>query len=192
MPRPTTIDNYNSVNEHMDRLCARFDVQEDMDVFTPLTPESKYGQPFQVFIRPNDRRKTKRERTLGRIRVCMDASRNLNDFGPKWSFRYADISQVTRMLTKDCFCASIDLSDFYLNIPLARESRRFCTFTDRREGGFRSYKYVLFGLANAPAWASVISSELCEMFRAAGVSRCSAYIDDIICMGATREECQAH
>ena len=86
----------------------------------------------------------------------MDASRNLNDFGPKWGFRYADISHVTRMLTKDCFCASIDYSDLYLNIPLARESRHFCTFADPRGGGFRSYKYVPFGLANAPAWASVI------------------------------------
>ena len=61
-----------------------------------------------------------------------------------------------------------------------------------RGGGFRSYRYVPFGLSNAPAWASAISSELCDMFRAAGVLRCNAYIDDVICMGETREECQRH
>ena len=70
-------------------------------MFTPLTPESEYGQPLQVVIRPKDRRKAKRNKTPVKIRVCMDASRNLNDFGPKWRFRYADISHVTRMLTKD-------------------------------------------------------------------------------------------
>ena len=49
---------------------------------------------------------------------------------------------------------------------------------------------MLFGLANAPAWASAISLKLYVIICKAGVMRCSAYIDDVICMGDTFEECQ--
>ena len=63
-------------------------------------------------------------------------------------------------------------------------------FWDPRGGGIRSFKFIPFGLSNAPDWASAISLELCMMFREAGVLRCSAYIDDVICMGETFDECQ--
>ena len=111
-------------------MVERFDELEGMDIFTPLRPDSEYSQPLQAVVRPKDKRKSKRTGKPVKIRVCMDASRNLNDFGPKWSFRYSDISQVTRMLTKDCYCAVIDFSKFYLTLPLARASRKFCSFED--------------------------------------------------------------
>jgi hypothetical protein len=190
VPPKSVIDNYVSVREHKQRVCERYDELTDLGIFTPLRPSTDYAQPLQVVIRPKDKRKAKKRKEPVKIRVCMDASRNLNDFGPKWSFRYSDMSHVTRMLTKGCFCAAIDLSNFYLTIPLARASRKYCSFRDPRGGGFRSFKFVPFGLSNAPAWASAISSELCMMFRKAGVLRCSAYIDDVICVDEIFEECQ--
>ena len=136
VPPKSVVDNYVLVREHKQRVCECYDELTDLGIFTPLSPSADCAQRLQVVIRPKYKRKAKKRNEPVKIRVCLDASRNLNNFGPKWSFRYSDMSHVTRMLTKGCFCAAIDLSNFHLTILLARESQNFCTFRDPRGGSF--------------------------------------------------------
>ena len=77
----------------------------------------------------------------------------------------------------------------------------------RRKGGFRGtsngaaggrdasrrYKKYLgcpFGIKVMPAFASFISGEICRMLRSFGVARCVYYIDDLLIVADSAEECQ--
>ena len=188
-PPSHRFDNYKSVTEHLPTVQARFQKLDNMGVFTSPVTDPTYSQPLQAVVRPRDVRKSLLTGKPPKVRVCMDASRNLNGFSKPWKFRYADTRHVTSLLSPNCYIAVIDFSNWYLTLPLARASRKFTTFCDPRDGKYRQYKYVPFGVSSAPAWASVVSGELCKMFQHAGVSRCSAYIDDVIIVSDSKQEC---
>ena len=45
---------------------------------------------------------------------------------------------------------------------------------------FRQLLAVAFELKSAPAWASIVSGELCKIFRSFGINVAGVYIDDIL------------
>ena len=45
---------------------------------------------------------------------------------------------------------------------------------------FRHLLAVAFGLKSVPAWASIVSAELCRIFRSFGINVAGVYIEDIL------------
>ena len=63
---------------------------------------------------------TRRSLATGEIayRVCFDASRELNERIEKWPIRYADLRHILMLMRDNDWVSSIDLSSFYLHMPL--------------------------------------------------------------------------
>lgn len=191
IPPKRRFKNYLSIREHLRTVRANFDTLDAMGVFSaPLSKAPPWSAPLQAVVRPKDARKSKETGLPPKVRVCIDLSRNYNDSSVKWPFRYSTVDDICGLMTDGCYMACLDLRKFYLYLPLHPSMSKYHTFQDPRDGRYRQYRRVAFGNANAPAWASAVSSELCNMLRDAGVPRCAAYIDDVFICADTREECQ--
>ena len=56
---------------------------------------------------------------------------------------------------------------------------------------YRYLRSVAFGLKSAPAYASMVSAELARILRSFGVTVAGVYIDDMLIVASSREECLA-
>ena len=116
----------------------------------------------------------------GRVRLCVDL-RQVNKAVIANSFPLPRIDEVFHKTNGSKVFSKIDLSDAYLQLPLAEESRNLTAFTSH-EGIFR-YRRVCFGLASAPsAFQAMMETIFKEM------SGIIVYIDDIIIHTFTAEE----
>ena len=188
-------DNYKSVMEEKLAVCRALDKMDDMDVFSEPVSEIAPNTstfPLQAAVRRRDRLRMALTGQPYKARVCSDLSRNFNEFSPSWKFVYSGIDQVCEMLTPGCWMAVLDLESFFPQLPIHPNSYKYMWFKDPRDNQYRHFKRVPFGARLAPAWASVVSSELCHVLRKRGVSRCNAFVDDIIVIGDTQEECALH
>ena len=57
---------------------------------------------------------------------------------------------------------------------------------------FRQLLAVAFGLKSAPAWASLVSGELCRILESFGIDVAGVYIDDILIRAITKCKCKEH
>ena len=83
----------------------------------------------------------------------------------------------------------IDLKDAYFHIPVARRFRRLLRFGWR--GKLYQYLVIPFGLCVAPWLFTRVTSPLKAWLRAR-VIRSIFYLDDILVVGSSREECLAN
>ena len=192
-PRDRSFDNYDSIEEHFDEVCADFDTLESLGVLgPPLVSAPASTVPLQVVTRPRDRM---RHRELGvplKVRICLDCSRNLNDHLPDWKFRYDAADHVCSLLSPGDWLSVIDISKYYLRLPVHPSSRKFFTVRDPRDGSYRQYHRVPFGHKNAPAFASLFSAELsCILRHELGID-VSAYIDDFLFVSSSAAEGDRH
>ena len=101
-------------------------------------------------------------------------------------FNLENHKTVIRLLTKDCFLASIDLTNAYYLIPIRPEDRKFLRF--RLEGVLYEFNCLPFGLSSAPYVFTKILKHFLAKIRADGF-KSVAYLDDILVLGDTRDEC---
>jgi len=194
-PPVKVFKNYKSIHQDdtkqpvIDKLRAL----DDYGVFTPGSPTLPINTstvPLQAVVREKDSIKTAKLGVPLKVRVCLDFSKNLNDFAPDWKFRYAGLESVVPMLSKGCYIAILDLEKFFLQLPTHRSRWQFQHFFDPATQQFRAYRRCPFGFKLTPAFASAISSEVCAILRHLGVRQCSCFIDDIIIVNETKEGCQ--
>ena len=200
-PPVQQFDNYDSIDtpEAYHVVRNKMKALEEYGVFTVGSAELPPGfstVPLQAVIRDKDRRSSAKTGKPVKVRVCMDLSRNLNDFCPDWPFRYADIHEVVSLLEPNCWMAVLDLEKWFLQLPTHRSRWKYQTFFDPRTHRYRAYRRTPFGFKLAPAFASAISSEICHILRSRGVNarvafKCSCFVDDLIIIGATQAECEA-
>ena len=192
-PPPRTFLNYDSIEEHLDEVCDDFDVLEGLGVLgPPLATPPAYSVPLQVVTRAHDRMRHEELGVPLKIRLCLDCSRNVNDHLPSWKFRYGATDALCRQLRQGDFITVIDLSKFYLRLPIRPSSRRFFTVQDPRSQCFRSYHRVPFGHKNAPAFASLVSSEVLRIIRHEFGIRACAYLDDFALLSSSFREGHQH
>ena len=91
------------------------------------------------------------------------------------------------MVSLGCYMACLDLKSFYHYLPLHPKLYCYFHFTDSHDGKVQHYKFVPFGMWNAPAYASAVSSEMAHMFWNVGIEQCLFYIDD--CMYIFNGKC---
>ena len=98
---------------------------------------------------------------------------------------------------------TVDISRFYLRLPAGKNLRAAQWFQDpesyagstfdndkRAEAKlrFRQLLSVAFGLKSAPAWASLVSGELCRILQSFGIKVAGVYIDDILLRALTKAQ----
>jgi hypothetical protein len=201
-PPIQVLDNYKSLSteEARPHVLAKMKALDAYGVFTRGTdtvPPQTSTVPLQAVIREkdriayNERQSVENDLAKLKVRVCLDMSRNLNDYAPDWKFRYSGIDEVVPMLTKGCYFAILDLEKFFLQLPTHRSRWRYQCVFDPATKRFRKYRRCPFGFKLTPAFASAVSSEICEILRHRGVEKCSVFVDDIIIIGDNKQACEA-
>ena len=123
-------------------------------------------------------------------RIVVDESAvGLNFALPAWPFLYVGITDIVLDVKPLDWMSSLDFRAYYTKLAL---SPRFMTLLGVSWDGV-NYVYTSpsFGLSLAPAFASVISSEICLMAMARGVAVAKAYIDDVLNSASSEGSCNA-
>ena len=123
-----------------------------------------------------------------KVRVCLDAGANgQNEAQPDFPFSYASINDAISLMTPGCYMAKLDLSNMYLTLGLALDTRKFFGFCNK--GVRKRYKRMPFG---AKLGAGVLSAFMAEVLAIAafyGVKTVINYMDDFFIVGRTYAEC---
>lgn len=92
----------------------------------------------------------------GRIRICLDA-RKLNKCTVKNAYPQQNLNRILQQYRGTKYISTIDLSDAYYQIKIAKQSRECTAFAVSSKGTFQ-YKRMANGLTNA-------SASLCELIQ---------------------------
>jgi hypothetical protein len=131
--------------------------------------------PLTLVVKPN------------KNRLCIDTSRILNKTIPTQKFKMRGLEHRLLNFTKGNWMAKIDLKNGYLHIPLHKDFRKFTCF--RWQGRIYRYKWLPFGINDAPRIFQKIANEVCISLLKDG-HYVETYLDDFWIEGRTYEECK--
>lgn len=141
------------------------------------------------------------------MRLCLDlACTGYNARLLDWSFRYCGIDVIAEYVLSGDYMAALNISRFYLRLPADaklwraqwfHETHRLTRNHNNQHKAaskltFRQLLAVAFGLKSAPAWASLVSGELCRIIRSFEIHVAGVYIDDISIRAPDAEACRRH
>lgn len=152
-----------------DKVSAKLDELESMDIIERVEGPSEWVSPVIVVPKPN-----------GDIRLCVDM-RQANRAIKRERHPIPTVDEVLYQMNGSTVFSKLDMKYGYHQIELDDESKEITTFVTHK--GLYRYKRLMFGINAAPEkYQHVVSQVLsgCE-----GVANIS---DDIVVYGRTREE----
>jgi hypothetical protein len=111
----------------------------------------------------------------------------VNEHIKKIHFKMSTMRDVKQALNKDCWMASIDLTDCFWGLPLSEHDQRACAFHWR--GKNYVFRCLPFGLSLSPYFITKLYRNVVEHLQARG-HRVIIYIDDILILGNNKSECE--
>ena len=124
----------------------------------------------------------------GSFRMILNLKK-LNAYVVYHHFKMESIWSAIRLMTPNCFMASIDLKDAYYSVPIASEDQKYSKF----EWDNTLYQFTCFpnGLACCPRKFTKLMKPVFAMLRQMG-HQASPYIDDSFLTGSSYEDCAAN
>jgi hypothetical protein len=175
---PLTIAEYK--NPHFtqlekDIISAQITTLLSKQIIEPSFPET--GQHVSpIFIT---------EKRDGGYRLIL----NLKEFNKNVEyqhFKMHGIPEITNLVTKNCFMASVDIKDAYYSVPIHTSFRKYLKF--KWNGELYTFCALPNGLSSAPRlFTKLLKPPLATLRSKHHIS--SAYIDDIYLQGETKQEC---
>lgn len=199
----------NKWNKEKTRCRRAYDkwVQESEGLMSrQYDEEPEFYSPLLPVVRAKDKWRHARYGKEYKVRLCMDLkSSGYNDRLLDWPFRYRGLDAIAEEVNKGDWIAVLDISRFYLRLPgsVKLRAKQWFQDPDSYAGStfdnnkispaklkFRQLLAVAFGVKSAPAWASLVSGELCRILQSFGVHVAGVYIDDILIRARTKEKCK--
>lgn len=113
--------------------------------------------------------------------------KELNKFMSTQHFKLEDLRTALKLMTKDCFMASLDLKDAYFLISIHPESRKYLRFI--LNGKLYEFNVLPFGICTAPYIFTKLMKPVMKLLRSCGFLS-SIYLDDLFLIGDTYNECR--
>lgn len=132
-----------------------------------------------IFIRP---------KKDGSYRLILNL-KNLNEHVEYQHFKMDTLQSAVRLMTPNCYMASVDLRDAYYSVPIHREHQKYLRF--RWQGKLFQFTCLPNGLACAPRLFTKILKPVYATLRQRGHLNVG-YIDDSYLQGDCIEDCQAN
>jgi len=110
----------------------------------------------------------------------------LNKHMPYVHFKMDNIHSVLHLIQQDCFMTSIDIKDAYYSVPIRSSDRKYLRFMF--EGRLYEYLVLPNGLSCGPRKFTKLLKPALASLRKGGTT-IAAYIDDILIIGRTYQEC---
>lgn len=122
----------------------------------------------------------------GKYRFVLNL-KNLNKYISAPHFKIEDYRTILKLVTKNCYFASIDLKDAYFSLPIKNKYRKYLRF--RFQNTTYEFNCLPFGLNIGPYIFTKIIRPVLGYLRERGIV-CSAYLDDFLIIGHTEKECK--
>ena len=176
VPSRSLSSNSQSVTKHLGLCKERVKVYEDLGaVVRDAAP--KLVHPLLAI-----------EKEGRKVRLCLDLSRNLNDFVRKRKFKLLSLRRAVELSTPGCFYGKMDLSACFLSFPLSPEASDLMGF--ELDGDSFRFTGVPFGLSSAPRVVSLLLDVVSSVLQEAG-ARHVRYLDDFLFIGDSAKEVRA-
>ena len=194
-------------NKEKRRCGVAFDkwIRESRGLMSPISElMPTFYSPLLPVVRAKDKWRFECTGKEYKVRLCLDLKcSSYNERLYDWPFRYRGLDAIAETVEKDDWLAALDISRFYLRLPAGRKLRESQWFQDpssyagdtrgndkraKRRLRFRQLLAVAFGLKSAPAWASLVSGELCRIFESFGIKVAGVYIDDILLRAKSKKK----
>lgn len=102
------------------------------------------------------------------------------------SFKMESLNCAILLIKQNCFMGSIDLTDAYYTVPVAKEHRKYLRFTWRNS--LYEYTCLVNGLASAPRYFTKLLKPVYSTLRSKGHLNVG-YIDDCYLQSSSAVEC---
>lgn len=126
-----------------------------------------------------------RQKPNGKMRFILNL-KQLNKFIDTEHFKIEDLRTAVKLISKNCYMASLDLKDAYFFVKIHPSSRKYLRFNwDNKTYEFNA---MPFGLSTAPYLFTKIMKPVVKLLRSAGYLS-TIYLDDLFLLGRTYREC---
>lgn len=112
--------------------------------------------------------------------------KNLNKFISTTHFKLEDLRTVTKLLSPECFMATIDLKNAYYLLSISEADRKYLRFLF--QGIMYEFTCLPFGLNTAPYVFTKIMKPVVYHLRSLGLLSV-VYLDDFLCLADSYENC---
>lgn len=126
-----------------------------------------------------------RKKKSGKYRMILNL-KGLNKYVEKHHFKMDTLWSAVRLMTPNCFMASLDLKDAYYSVPIAEEHRKYLRFY--WQGFLYQYTCMPNGLSSAPRVFTKLLKPVYSTLRQKGHLNVG-YIDDSYLQGRDTKEC---
>ena len=130
-----------------------------------------------------------------KLRLVIDLSRSLNLYQKEKKFKPDELDKLQSIFSKGDFCVTMDLRSAYHHLEINPRVREYFGFQifDFKLNRFRYFTFnkMPFGFSIAGYLLSRITNPIMRLCRANGI-RVGLFIDDIIVLGHSYEECKSH
>ena len=151
---------------------------QELGAITQIPPDFP-GYSFPVFGR---------QKASGKWRLISDLH-CLNESVHCPTFKMEGLKQAQQTLTQGAWMFKMDVKHAYLHVPVAPAHQRYLTFTFR--GQRFKWAALPFGLSTAPRVFTKVMRVVVRLARAQGIT-VIAYLDDLIIIAQTKEQCWLH
>ena len=118
-------------------------------------------------------------------RVILDLS-ELNDYIICPTFKMLTLSEIRLILPRMWYTAALDLKDGFWHVPIFKKLRAYLGFIYRGQGW--TFRAMPFGLNVAPRTFTKLIKYMIKVLAAEGIW-CLPYLDDLLIIAQTKEEC---
>ena len=121
----------------------------------------------------------------GTFRLILNL-KSFNEFVTHHHFKMDSLQTIIKLVTPNCFMASIDMKDAYYSIPIKSEDRKYLRF--KWEDQFYEFTCLPNGLSCAPRqFTKILKPPLATLHKQGHIS--IAHLDDLYLQGRTYEDC---
>jgi hypothetical protein len=181
-PPPRSYKNTFTFKANEAECTERLRVYRDLGAVRQVKPPAPGGylQPLHGVIKPGKK-----------ARVCVDLSRNFNDFLVDEPFQYSSVKSAVDLAVEcptDAFFVKLDISACFLSFPLHPADYKF--FVVEAGGDFYQFLCMMFGLKSAPRIATLLLDIVSSAIADLGIAHVR-YLDDFFIVGSTADRAWA-
>lgn len=112
--------------------------------------------------------------------------KNLNKNIVAPHFKMENIKAALKLLTRNCFMATLDLKDSYFLVPVAKKHKKYLRFVFKRK--LYEFNCLPFGLCTAPHAFTKMMKPVVHFLRSKNLLSI-IYLDDILLLGRSIQDC---